>query len=311
MTEPPAPASRHWAEIGEAGFVGGMHLLVFIYRWFGRLPFRLALYPVLGYFFVFRGGARRASLDYLRRLQQQFEVFTDPPGVWTAWRHFLSFAEAILDKVLALGGAFPFAEVAVHGRGAVQQLVDSGRGAVLLTAHLGNLEVCRALAELRPNLMLNILVHTRNAENFNRMLARYSGPQRMRLIEVSEITPATAMVLADRVAAGELLVIAADRLTPGSGKRSCAVPFLGSPAEFPLGPFILASLLRCPVFLVYCARRSDGYHLEFQSFAERIDAPRARRESALREYVARYAQSLEQQCRQAPLQWFNFYDFWT
>lgn len=306
------PPAR-WNEMGEAGFVGGMRLLVAVYRWLGRLPFRLLLLPVLGYFFLVRGSARRASLEYLCKLQQRHQVFPRAPDLWLAWRHFQAFAEALLDKVLALAGEFPLAQIEVHGREQFLTLVDGGRGAVLLTAHIGNLEVCRALAELRPNLQLNILVHSRNAEQFNRLLTRYQGPQRARLIEVDSINPGTAMLLADRVAAGEMLVIAADRLTPGSGQHSCSVPFLGEQAEFPLGPFILASLLRCPVYLVFCSRRGARYHADFEHFADCIERGprRAQRLQALSGWVAAYATRLERQCQLAPLQWFNFYPFWA
>lgn len=305
-----AAPRRHWAQIGEAGFVGGMRFLVWVFRCCGRLPFRLALYPVLSWYFLLRPLARKASLDYLRRLQRAHGIFPKPPGLALAFSHFLSFAEAILDKILAISGALAFGKLSVVGREAVLPLIAAGRGAVLLTAHIGNLEVCRALAELQPNLVLNILVHSRNAERFNRLLAIAGGPQKVRLIEVSDITPATAMLLNDRLSAGEMLVIAADRVSPGSARRNCTVPFLGSPAEFPLGPFILAGLLRCPVFLVFCTRRQADYHLEFEPFAERIEMPRARRELALRAYAARFAERLERQCQLAPLQWFNFYDFW-
>jgi predicted LPLAT superfamily acyltransferase len=306
------PEQGHWAEIGEAGFVGGMRLLVWVYRHLGRLPFRLVLYPVLGYFFLVRGSARRASLEYLTRLQQSHQVFAQAPSWSLAWAHFMSFAEAMLDKVLALAGEFPLQGISVHGREQLLTQIDAGRGGVLLTAHVGNLEVCRALGEMRPNLRLNILIHSRNAEKFNRLLARHQGPQRVRLIEISEITPGTAMQLSERVAAGEYLVIAADRLTPGSGRRSADAPFLGAPAPWPIGPFMIASLLQCPVHLVFCTRRGAGYHIEFEPFAERIERGRGRggREAVLQPYVARFAQRVERQCQLAPLQWFNFYPFW-
>lgn len=301
---------RHWADIGEAGFVGGMRLLLWIHRWFGRLPFRIALMPVLGYFFIVRGSARRASLEYLERLQHIHAPFSRKPGWAIGWRHFLSFADALLDKVLAMGGGFTLDQISMRGQDLVLPLLEAGRGAVMLTAHVGNLEVCQALAELQPKLRLNILVHRGNAEKFNRLLER-QGASQVRLMEVTDITPATAMELADRVAAGEMLVIAADRLTPGSARRSVAVPFLGAPAHFPQGPFILASLLRCPVFLVFCTQRGGRYHIDFERFAERIERVRGAADSGLTPWIARFAERVEQQCAQAPLQWFNFYPFWA
>lgn len=299
----------------EAGFVGGMRLLVAVYRKLGRLPFLLMLYPVMGYFFLRRGEARRASLDYLRRLHAD-----DPALAWDAsgarapgwslsWRHFLSFANALLDKVLAASGGIAVEEIELRGQALVLPLLAARRGGVMLTAHLGNLEVCQASAEIVPGLRLNVLVHTRHAEKFNRLLQR-QGESAVRLIEIDQITPGLAIELSERVAAGEFIVIAADRLTPGSGRRVVDVDFLGSPAPFAQGPFILASLLRCPVFLVFCYRQGLRYRITFEHFAERIARVRGSTDAGLTATIQRYAERLQEHCRQAPLQWFNFYRFW-
>ncbi|HRE16014.1 MAG TPA: hypothetical protein PLW86_02970, partial [Rhodocyclaceae bacterium] len=86
--------------------------------------------------------------------------------------------------------------------------------------------------------------------------------------------------------------------------------FLGASACFPQGPYILASLLECPVYLFFCVEEADGYRIVFEPFADQVMLPRGRREAAMAEYAQRYAHRLEALCRQAPLQWFNFFDFW-
>lgn len=301
--------SRHWADIGEAGFLGGMRFLVWVNRVFGRALFRVALYPVLAYFFVVRGTARRASLQYLRRLQAAHRVFAREPGLALSFRHFLEFADALLDKVLAMGGAYTLADVDLVGQQQVLPLLAARRGAVMLTAHIGNLEVCQALAELQPGLKLNILMHLANAAKFNRLLDR-QGLANVRVIAVDEITPGTAIDLQARIDAGEMLVIAADRLTPGSANRVHLAPFLGAPAPFPQGPFILASLLRCPVFLIWCTRRGARFRIDFELLGERLERRRGAPSNGLGPVIDAYAASVERQCVGAPLQWFNFHDFW-
>jgi predicted LPLAT superfamily acyltransferase len=88
------------------------------------------------------------------------------------------------------------------------------------------------------------------------------------------------------------------------------VEFLGEPAPFAHGPFILASLLECPVYLFFCLREGNGYRIYCEPFAERIVLPRGERVPRLREYLQQYARRLEAYCMKAPYQWFNFYDFW-
>jgi predicted LPLAT superfamily acyltransferase len=47
-----------------------------------------------------------------------------------------------------------------------------------------------------------------------------------------------------------------------------------------------------------------------EHFAERVILSRRERQSALAGYAQRYALRLETYCQRAPLQWFNFFDFW-
>jgi len=47
------------------------------------------------------------------------------------------------------------------------------------------------------------------------------------------------------------------------------------------------------------------------SFSEKITLNRKEREQDLQRYAQSFADALEQQCVKAPLQWFNFYDFWA
>lgn len=87
-------------------------------------------------------------------------------------------------------------------------------------------------------------------------------------------------------------------------------PFMGQPAPFPQGPFILASILACPVVLIFALRQHRKLTVHCEPFANPLTLPRGERQQALQEAVDRYAQRLEHYALQAPLDWFNFFDFW-
>ena len=76
-------------------------------------------------------------------------------------------------------------------------------------------------------------MHTRNSRKFNRLLARSTGRQGPEIVEVSDISPATALRLAARIQAGGFVVIAADRVPLAERGRTRRLPFLGRPAPFP------------------------------------------------------------------------------
>ncbi|MCC2960386.1 acyltransferase [Massilia sp. IC2-278] len=291
--------SRHWAAINEASFVGGMRLLFWVCRVFGRWPFRVVLYPVLAWYVLTQGRARRASSTYLARAGA-------PSGVMGVLRHFGAFAEAILDKMLLWGGLFDFKQVRLHGAEPLWNMIQERRGALLVCAHLGNLDLCRALSLRTPGLKINVLVHTRHAQAFNDMLAKLDPRSQLNLMQVTEMTPAMAMMLSERIERGEFVVIAGDRVPVSDNPRVAIAPFLGHDAAFPVGPYVMASVLGCPMYALF----ANGHELHFELLRERVTLPRRGREAALAELAAQYAARLEHHARRAPLEWFNFYDFW-
>jgi predicted LPLAT superfamily acyltransferase len=300
---------NHWAQINEAGFVAGMRFLFWVCRVFGRWPFRVVLYPVLGWYLLTRPVARAASADYLRRVAS-FDASMRKPGMWAVLRHFAAFAECILDKMLLWGGLANVGDTAFFGEQQLEQDIAQQRGGLLICAHFGNLELCRVLARQRAGLKMTVLVHTRHAQKFNRMLAQLDPDSQLNLLQVTEMSPVTAMLLNERVARGEFVVIAGDRVPVSSGARVCSARFLGKEAPFPIGPYVLASLLKCPVYLLFSMRTGSRSEIHFERFREAIRLPRKDREAALTELAQAYADRLQHFCLRAPFQWFNFFDFW-
>ena len=295
----------HWASLNEFSFVAGMRFLFWICRVFGRWPFRLVLYPVLAWYVFTKPLPRRASREYLRRVAAHSG--RKLPGVL---RHFAAFGESILDKMLLWGGLYNMDEVALHGAELMANAAAAGRGGLLICSHLGNMELCRVLSRQRRDIRITVLVHTRHAQAFNDMLASLNPESALNLVQVTEMSPATAMMLAERIARGEFVVIAGDRVPVSPNPRVAVVDFLGAPAAFPVGPHILAGILQCPVYLVFSVRRNGRAHVYFEAFRDSVRIPRKDRDGALAQLAGDYARRLEYHALQAPLEWFNFYDFW-
>lgn len=302
---------KHWAALEETSLVWGIKALVWIYRIFGRWAFRLVLMPVVSFYFFTGTIARNASRDYLRRLKQYFPDLRISGGWWQSYRHFLGFGETLLDKIIAWMGYIDAGRIDFPNRPLLLELLEQKRGAMLVSGHIGNLEICQAIANLRGHIRLNILVHTRHAEKFNRLLGGTTGSATIKLIQVTELNPAIAIELQEKIEGGEFLVMVGDRV-PVQGGRTITVPFLGADAAFPQGPYLLASLLRCPVFTLFCYASQGRYTIDLQPFADAIRIPRAepQRRDMLKTLARRYAEQLETHCRIAPLQWFNFYPYW-
>jgi predicted LPLAT superfamily acyltransferase len=310
-----ANTAPHWAALGENTFVAGIKVLFWIHRVLGRLPFRVCLYPVVIFYWATQPMARRSSLEYLQRMQAMRGALGHAPGWRDTLAHFLAFADTILDKLLAMSGALAEQSLRIEGEEGLLALTQQGRGAVIVTGHVGCMELCRISAERHRKVRLNVLVHTMHAERFNRMLQRLHPDSDVRLIQVTDVNPATAMLLADKVAQGEFVAIAGDRVPV---RQSMTVPavFLGQAAQWPVGPYVLAALLKCPLYAMACVREADsrdgqgGYVLRVRCLAEQVVLPRRARQDAMAAHAQQFADWLEALLAQAPLAWFNFFPFW-
>lgn len=301
--------SRHWAEQGERGSFWLMKLTAVLVRLLGRRLLSPLIHGIVLYFFLFGRKARRSAWQYQQRLAAWSGGQVPAPTHGRVFGQFMAFADALLDKLDAWNGRLRLEDIEIDDPSQLRRQLRGSRGQMLVGAHLGNLEVCRALAELGERVTMNVLVHTRHAERFNRLLGE-AGASHLRLIQVSKLDPAIMLQLSERLERGEWLAIAGDRV-PLHGSRTVAVDFLGHRAAFPQGPWLLAGLLGCPVNLLFCLKHQGRYRITLEPFAERLQWRRDLREQVIAEWAGRYAARLGHYCLQAPGQWFNFYPFWN
>lgn len=303
MSEP-----RHWAAHEERGSFWLMKLTALGIKILGRRVLSPMLYGIVFYFFVFGRRARHAAWEYQRRLADSSARADLQPNLRSVFAQFMAFADALLDKLDVWNGKLHLDQIEIVDPGGLRSQLRGARGQMLVGAHLGNLEVCRALAELGEKVTMNVLVHTRHAERFNRLLGE-AGATHLRLIQVSELDPAVMLQLSERLDRGEWLAMAGDRV-PLHGGRHVRVDFLGGQAAFPQGPWLLAGLLKCPLNLIFCLKQQGRYQVILEPFADQVLWKRGERDAVITQWGRRYAERLAHHCRQAPHQWFNFYPFW-
>ena len=293
-----------------------MRLMLLVWRLLGRRAFSWLLYPVVAVYWLIAHRARQASQNWLSRVRVQLTARQQPlPAHLNSYRHFLRFGEAMLDKIAGWRGELRFGRDVVFAPGAEEALSNrTPGGKLLLASHLGDVEACRALAQLQGGQVINALVFSDNARRFKQIMEEMAPQAGINLMPVTDIGPETAMLLKEKLERNEWVAIVGDRIavTPQRGGewRVCWSEFMGQPAPFPQGPFILASILRCPVQLIFALRQQGKLHIHCEPFADPLTLPRAERQAALQHAIDRYAQRLEHYALQSPLDWFNFFDFW-
>jgi predicted LPLAT superfamily acyltransferase len=308
MSTPDALASGGWARTRERGSFALMRLAFFAYRFVGRAVMVPIVHLIALYFFLFGRPARDASLDYLARVSRAMPDSGLAPTWRIAYRHFRAFGTNILDKLDTWTGRLKVEDVVFDNYTPMYEAAHASRGVLVLGSHLGNLEALRALGTRGKRVKMNVLVHTEHADYFNRIL-RKAGATNVELVQVTQLDPAKVLELRERIDRGEWVVTTADRV-PVHGGRTVEVSFLGGTAPLPIGPYVMASVLECPVHLLFVLRQGKRNHVYFEPFAERIAWERVSRDAVIAEHAQRYAVRLEHYLRLAPLQWFNFYRFW-
>jgi len=295
-----------WAREGERGNRLVVRLMAWIAVAFGRRVARLVLHPITWYYLVFAPKARRQSARYLAR------ALGRPATVVDRYRHIHSFAATVLDRVyLARGHVHDF-DLRLEGAPLMDALVAQGRGALLIGAHFGSFEALHAVGASRPGLRVAMAMYPDNARLIHEALRAIAPDFHLDIIAIGR--PSSTLAVRDWLDAGGLVGMLGDRVLAIDGPRLVELPFLGRPARFSDAPFRLALLLkRRLVFMVGLYRGGARYDVRFEPLADfnAVPADAAARDNLLRDALQAYVQRLESLCREAPYNWFNFYDFWN
>jgi lauroyl/myristoyl acyltransferase len=193
-------------------------------------------------------------------------------------------------------------------RDALERLAElraSGRRVILMTAHLGNWELGSVLAG-RAGIPLAV-VYVRDAfADAERFRSRLRGSGDILEIPIRPDEQMASLPVLRAFEQGRIVALQGDR---DFNDRGVVASFLGAPARFPLGPFLLARMTGAVLVPVFIAYAPD---LRFEiELGEPIEVERtAERERDARAALARWLPMLEAAVRRWPTQWYNFHDFW-
>ena len=290
-----------WLQSSERSNMPMLRLMSWISLRLGRRIARSVLHLVALYFVLFSPASRNASRDYLTR------VLGRPAGWRDLYRHFFCFAATIHDRIYLVDRRYDLFDIDIQGLEHINPLIEAGGGVFLMGAHLGSFEVIRAIGRQVPGLHVAMVMHEDNAQKINKMLAAINPEAALDVIPLGRID--SMLKVQDKLDAGMLVGMLGDR-TLGDEPMTL-VDLLGAPAAMPVGPFRMAALMRRQVvFMVGLYLGGNRYRVHFETLADFTDVPRGQREAAVKQAIERYAGLLNHYCREAPYNWFNFFDYW-
>lgn len=193
----------------------------------------------------------------------------------------------------------------VEGREIYERARRAGRGAVLVTAHLGGFELGMvALAEHED--AVHVVFRRDVSRRFDRLRSKLRAALGVREAPVDEGWSIWSN-LRDALAANQVVMIQGDRVMPG--QKGIAVPFLGGRLLVPSGPLKLALIAGAPIIPVFSLRTTVGrlrIIVEEPILLTRKDGPIDARHPA----VLRLAAVIEKQVRRNPEQWLMVEPLW-
>ena len=229
------------------------------------------------------------------------------PSLAKIFQHIFTFATVALDRVYFLSDRWSLFDIKVHGEEHLIELQKRANGCFLVGAHIGSFEVLRNLGRQR-NVSVNLVMFEGNAQQVARVTRAINPELDEVVIELG--SPDSMLRVIDQLDKGAWVGMLADRAISDRGMVRTA--FLGATAAFPSSPFRIAALTGRPIILMLgLYRGANRYDLHFETLVESTALPRQAREQAIEQWTRLYASRLEHYCREAPLNWFNFYPFWS
>lgn len=278
----------------------GYRIFVAVIKRSGVLLAYILLRLVAFYYFLFSYNSSKIIYRFYRNRLNHSVL----RSLLYLYRNYYIFGQTLIDKIAVMAVSENKFTYNFDGEEILRQITAMQKGGMLLSAHIGNWEIAGFLLK-RLNTKINIVIFDGEHERIKQYLESVTQKSTAKFIiirnDLSHIYEIAAALKNN-----ELVCMHADRFVEGN--KTLSTNFLGQPAKFPLGPFLLATQFKVPVSFVF-AMKESSFHYHF--FASPIKAfPDASKEIYMQQMLADFVVSMEEKVKAYPEQWFNYYDFW-
>lgn len=287
------------------GSLLGHKIFVYILNHLGLKPAYFVLRFVAFYYFLFA----RKSNKHIFFFYYHILKYNRRKAWFSIYKNYYLFGQTILDKVALLAGVKTNFTRNHEGAEVLDKIAATGKGGILISGHIGNWEIAGQLLN-RLNTRFNILMYENEKENLKNYMDEVQVKKNVNIIAIKEGELGHMIELYNAFSKNELVVMHGDRFRDHT--KTIEASFLGQPAEFPAGPFIMAAKFGVPLTFVFAVKETSNHYHLFAS--EPIQLKRARTEeqtnTAVDLLLQRYITEFEKIVKRYPEQWFNYYAFW-
>lgn len=267
-----------------------------IYKFCGRRFVKFLVFFIT--FFAFLGAKepRKYSKKYL-------SIMGLNSGIINQFKHILMHSYSLLDKMEVFAGTFKPENVFFDNENDKNNFIkDLQKGVFIIGSHLGNIEMMRVFLRTSIKKPLNIFLSVDQCKIFNNFIKQIEIESPAKIYPVEEININTSIEIKEKISAGEVVVMAGDRISKNS--TNIKVPFLGKIIQLPSGTFKFAYLMEHPVYFVCALREGEKYRIYLRKF----DFTGTKTET-VKQMQQEYLAFLENLVPRYPFQFYHFYDF--
>jgi predicted LPLAT superfamily acyltransferase len=290
------------------GGVLGHRIFVFLLKHFNlSVVYFILNFVVLYYFFNSRKSFRAIYKFYhqalkLKRTKSFFRVYST----------YYKFGQILLDKTIVLAGMSNKFTYNFDGEEYLREISAAGKGGLLIGAHMGSWDMAGFLLK-RLDYKVNIMFYDADQRDVKEFLAQtYGGKEIDERVNFIVIKDDLSHLIEMRNALnkGEVLTVMGDRFL--EMHKSFRLNFMGMEAEFPAGPFYIATRFDIPVTFVFTMKEKKSHYHFYASkpkYYKNISGT-GNEDNDMQILMYDYIAMLEIFVQKYPEQWFNFFDFW-
>ena len=265
-------------------------------------------YPILvliiPFYLLFSRKGTQAIHNYYKKIWN----FKGLKNLWYCYLNNLTFGKVVLDKFAVLAGSHSQFDIHFPEQDwqAFHSLLDQDKGIILAGSHIGNFELLgqRLSQDKKP---ISCVIYDGENSNYQSHRNIAFGKQKVKTIPIRN-DMSHLFTIKEALDNGEIIAILCDRHFGGRKVKECN--FMGHPADFPTGIFIMAAQMELPVLSTFIMKEKGTKYTGYMkplSVGEESESITQRTNTLLQKYV----ESLEAMLHQYPHQWFNYYPFWN
>ncbi|MFT3701929.1 MAG: lipid A biosynthesis acyltransferase [Agriterribacter sp.] len=278
----------------------GYRIFITILQKLGVRSAYVLLSIVSCYYFLFAWKSSRHILFYFRK-RLGF-------GYWKSlgalYKNYFAFGQSLIDKIAIMSGSADQFTFDFDGEEHLHTMVSMQKGGLLLSSHVGNWEAAGHLLK-RLNTKINVVMFDGEHQKIKDYLTSVTGERNAHIIVIKNDL-SHIYEINEALKNNELVCMHADRFVEGN--RTIAIDFLGAPALFPAGPFVIAAQFKVPVCYVFAMKEKTTHYHFYSTNVRAYDY--SDKAKAMHQMLTEYTYEMEQKIKLYPVQWYNYYDFW-